>query len=180
MRTLLIPAVLALALTPFTLWAAGSETSEPPRPSETTTVCAEGLVWDIATQSCLSPENSTNDDNARLRDVRELGYAGRYAEASAVLDTMSEQGATMVLTYRGFVARKTGDLPTAEAFYQAALQADPDNLLVRSYMGQGYAEAGEIDLARAQLTQIRLRGGRGSWPEYALRTAIESGAGFGY
>lgn len=179
LRSIVLPAVFAAGL-PALAFAAGSETDTPPQPSETTTQCSAGLVWDIATQSCMSPEQSTNDDNAMLQDARELAYAGRYADASAVLDQMQDQSDTMVLTYRGFVARKTGDFDTGLAFYKAALTADPDNLLVRSYMGQGFVEAGDLTLARAELTEIRTRGGRGSWPEYSLRTAIETGAGFSY
>jgi Tfp pilus assembly protein PilF len=65
-------------------------------------------------------------------------------------------------------------------YYQAALAADPDNFLARSYMGQGHAEAGEIVLAQAQLSEIRARGGRGTWAEWSLRQAIQTGSGYNY
>jgi hypothetical protein len=41
-------------------------------------------------------------------------------------------------------------------------------------------EQGEVAAARAQLSQIRARGGRGTWPEVALRLALGSGRGFAY
>ena len=171
---------LAAIILPATAFAVGSGDSSPPTPSETTTECAEGLVFDIATQSCLSPEESTNDDSAMYLILRELAYAGRYADAARVLEGFSDQSAPEVLTYYGFVARKTGDLPGALSYYAAALEADPDNLLARSYLGQAYVEMGEVQLASAELSQIRQRGGRNSWPELALRLAIESGQGFSY
>ena len=65
-------------------------------------------------------------------------------------------------------------------FYLAALRIDPDHLLARSYMGQGMVEAGDLDGARAQLSQIRASGGRGTWPEFSLRLALDRGRGFTY
>ena len=101
---------LTLALFPMTVFAAGGETDMPPTPSEKTTECAEGQVWDKATQSCM----------------------------------------------------------------------DPDNLLARSYMGQGHVASGEMVLAQAQLTEIRMRGGRNTWAEASLVQAITTGSGTSY
>ena len=176
---LALATLAALALAPAA-FAAGSGDATPPKPSETTTVCEEGLVFDIATQTCLPPEQSTNDAQSMIETARELAYAGRLADAGRVLDLMPDQSDPWVLTYRGFLARKSGDLAAAEGYYQAALALDPDFLLARSYMGQGYVEAGRFELARAELTEIRLRGGRGSWAETSLRLALESGKGFSY
>ena len=126
---------LTLALFPISAFAAGSETPATPTPSETTTVCADGLVWDIATQSCMTPEQSTNDDSARLNDVRELAYEGQLVAALDVLRSLEDQTSPLALTYYGFVHRQLGDSARGMTFYQAALQADPDNLLAR---GEGW------------------------------------------
>ena len=173
-------ATLTLALFPMAAFAAGSDTSTPPTPSETTTVCEEGLVWDLATETCLPPEESTNEDSARLNDVRELAYEGYLQAALDVLETMENQTDTMTLTYYGFVYRSQGDMDRGMGFYQAALQADPDNILARSYMGQGYVSMGEMQLARAELSEIRKRGGRGTWAEFSLHQAIGSGVTYSY
>ena len=66
------------------------------------------------------------------------------------------------------------------AYYRAALKANPDNLLARSYMGEALAEMGKAELARAELSEIRARGGRGTWAEIALRLAIETGQSRAY
>ena len=168
-------AVLALTLVPSFAFAAGSADTAPPKPSATTQTCPEGYVFDLATKKCLTPEQSTNDDNARLNDVRELAYDGRYADALRVLDTIEDQSDDMVITYYGFATRKAGDMAGGMAFYETALAVNPDNLLTRSYMGQALVEQGQTDLALAQLTQIRMRGGRGTWAETSLATAIATG-----
>ncbi|MEM8538529.1 MAG: tetratricopeptide repeat protein, partial [Pseudomonadota bacterium] len=165
---------------PMAAMAAGGGTPTPPKPSETTTTCAEGLVWDLATQSCMTPEASTNDDSARLNDVRELAYAGQYAAALDVLDTLENPGAPLALTYYGFAHRKAGDIALGMEYYTRAIAADPDNLLARSYMGQGFVAAGDIAQAEEQLIEIRLRGGQNSWAETSLAAAITTGAGYSY
>ena len=65
-------------------------------------------------------------------------------------------------------------------YYTAALDADPNNLLARSYMGQGHVASGQMVLAQAQLTEIRMRGGRDSWAEVSLQQAINTGVGSSY
>lgn len=172
--------ILALALAPGVAMAAGGGDATPPKPSETTETCADGQVWDIATQSCMAPEDSTNDDQARLNDVRELAYAGQYAAALDVLDTLNNPQSPLALTYYGFVHRNLGDVATGMGYYTAAIRADPDNHLARSYMGQGFVLAGQMGAAQAQLTEIRMRGGRGTWAEASLATAINTGVTASY
>lgn len=171
---------LTLALFPMAAFAVGGDDATPPKPSETTTVCAEGLVWDLATQSCMTPEESTNDDSARLDDVRELAYEGYLNAALEVLETMEAQSDTMTLTYYGYVYRSQGDVDRGMAYYQAALTADPANILARSYMGQGFVTLGQTELAEAELSEIRKLGGGGTWAERALAQALRSGTTYSY
>ena len=171
---------LTLALFPAVAFAAGGGDVTPPKPSETTTTCEEGLVWDLATQSCMSPQDTTNDDSARMNDVRELAYAGHYQAALDVLDTLKNPQSALALTYYGFTHRKAGRVALGMSYYDAALAADPNNLLARSYMGQGHVASGDMVRAQAQLTEIRMRGGRDSWAETALASAISTGQGYSY
>lgn len=173
MRTLTI---LALCF-PLAAHAAGTEdtTSPPPAPA-----CDEGKVRDAETGMCTAPKDARLDDGERYDAVREYAYAADYDAAIAVLDAMSDQNADGVLTYRGFTARKMGDDAAAMRWYEAALAANPNNLLARSYMGQGLVEAGQLEAARLQLTEIRKRGGRGTWAEVSLRLSLDSGKGYNY
>ena len=148
MRALIFAAMLAL---PAAAFAAGTETNEPPKPTATTTECAEGTVWDETQGKCVAPKESRLDDDGLYRAVRELASA-----------------------------RSQGDLASGEALYRAALEVNPDNLLARSYMGQGYVTEGRVDEAYAQLVEIRSRGGADGWPAEALETAIRTGVTTSY
>ena len=112
--------------------------------------------------------------------MRELAYDAQYDRASMVLATMSDQSESRVWTYKGFIARKSGDMVKAMDFYAEALAADANNLLVRSYMGQAFVTLGDEASARLQLAEIRTRGGRNTWAEHSLKMAIRSGKTFSY
>ena len=112
--------------------------------------------------------------------VRELAYAGRYQDAQGVLLAMTDQSDDRVLTYWGFTHRKLGNLKLANAFYSQAIARNPNNILARSYMGQGFIEEGMPAQALAQWKEIRARGGAGTWAEESLRSAMETGQGFTY
>lgn len=171
--TLGVKTILAAALlSPTLALAVGSEDDTPPTPTETTETCTQGMIFDLATQTCMDPAQSTNDDNAMMDAVRELAYAGRYMDARDVLDLL-DPSQSMVQTYYGFTARKMGNTDAAMVFYARALAIDPDNNLARSYMGQGMVEAGDLFAANAQLREIRGRDGRQTWPEIALRMSID-------
>ena len=157
----------------------GVETN-PPVETETVTECEDGQVFDQESSECVAAQDEALNDAERLQAVRELAYAGKFGAAQIVLDAVTDQDHDMVHTYRGFTARKMGDMDAAMRAYGRALDINPDNILVRSYMGQAFVETGQYDLAQAQLTQIRTRGGRGTWAEISLRLAIQSGTTYNY
>jgi tetratricopeptide (TPR) repeat protein len=165
----------ALALAPQLAFAAGSEDDEPPKPTETTTECAEGEVWDEKTETCIKAEDSSLNDDQRFGAVRELAYAGRTDEAMAILATMTEGETPRVLTYQGFLLRQSGRIEEGIAAYERAIALDPTNHLARSYYGQLLVQMDEITLAKAQLVEIRAHGGVGTWAETALQNAITTG-----
>ncbi|MEP2718208.1 hypothetical protein [Pseudophaeobacter sp.] len=173
--------VLALALSlPFPAFAAGDDGWSPPKPSGTTKECRGKRVWDEAKGRCVRPKESSLNQDQLFDAVRELAYAGRNEDAQAVLSAMQDQEAARVLTYWGFTHRKLGNRTLANAYYDQAIARNPDNLLARSYMGQGFVEEGQFGLALAQWKEIRARGGAGSWPETSLRQALETGTTTSY
>jgi len=171
---------LGLCLLPGVGAAVGSLDDAPPQPTATTTKCTGGQVWDAGAGACVSPQQSRLDDDTLYRAGREFAYSGAYGHAGAALAAMADQQGDRVLTYRAFIARKTGAADESLALYEAAIAANPDNLLARSYLGQALVEVGRTDAARAQLAEIRGRGGRQTWPEIALRNALRSGVGYSY
>ncbi|MBL9047001.1 MAG: tetratricopeptide repeat protein, partial [Tabrizicola sp.] len=80
----------------------------------------------------------------------------------------------------GFLLRKTGQVEEGIAAYEEAIRLDPANLLARSYYGQLLVEMDEIQLAQAQLDEIRLHGGTGTWSERSLAMAIETGVTYNF
>jgi len=170
-----LPLLFALTTLPALAFAAGGSDESPPTPTETTTVCEEGMIWDAETSVCVAVKESRLDDTERYLAVREFAYLGEYSHALHALAAMSDQKDDRVLTYRGFIARQQGDWETGLTYYRQALAQNPDNLLARSYMGQGYVVTGDIEAAREQLAQILTRGGSGTWAHTALAQAIVSG-----
>ncbi|RMD88624.1 MAG: tetratricopeptide repeat protein [Alphaproteobacteria bacterium] len=155
----------------------------PPKTTNTSKECADGEYFDWSSKTCKKPrEQGSVDDDILYRAVRELAYAGRHESSLMLIAAMSEeaQNSDRVLTYLGFNYRKLGNVDLGLHYYRKALAINPDNILVRSYLGQYYAETGAIELARAQLSEIRRRGGRNTWAEFALRMAIDTGNGTNY
>lgn len=177
MRALLISLMVLL---PTTAFAAGSSNSSEPEETQTTNVCKHGKIWDKRKEKCVKAEKSSFNDTHRYEAVRELAYAERYEDALTVLATMSDQKESRVLTYYGFINRKTGRIEQGMEYYKQAILADPNNILVRSYMGQGYVQQGDLPKARIQLAQIRSRGGENTWSEQSLIRAINTGKGYSY
>jgi tetratricopeptide (TPR) repeat protein len=173
-------ALLISTFLPFAAMAAGTEDTEPPKATETTTVCDEGLIWDEKTETCVVPEKESLNDDQRFRAVRELAYAGRPQEALLVLAAMTEGDTDRVMTYRGFALRKSGDLEGGIAAYEAALTQNPGNILAHSYFGQLLVEMNEMDLARGHLLAIRDAGGQGTWAEASLERAIATGVTYAF
>ncbi len=171
--------IIALALV-FPVAALAVDNDAPPEPTPTTTVCTGGQVWDHDDGKCVDVEESRLDDDALYEAAREFAYAGQYEHALTALRAMENQHEDRVLTYLGFSLRKSGAPDRGMDYYRAALEANPDNLLARAYLGQAFVELGDIPRAEEQLVQIRARGGEDSWPERALMDAIETGAAFRY
>ncbi len=200
LRTLILTSALALPLAlPTAAFAAGGESESKPEKTETTQDCLKAEqwdpeikkyvrfsqpvngVWDADIKKCVRPDKTSHLDSDTLyKAVRELAYAGRYGEAIDVLDQMPDQLDDRVLTYRGFTARKLGNLEQANLYYEQALTVNPDNILARSYMGQGKVAEGDKVAAMTQLREIQARGGSGTWAEASLRNAIQSGTTYNY
>lgn len=168
-------AILMMTALPFAAFAAGSDDTSPPTPTQTSEDCKDGQIWDEKTKLCVAPETTGMNDDQRFLAVRELAYAGRPDDALRVLASMTEGKTDRVLTYLGFANRRAGRLEEGLAYYAQALAQNPNNIQARSYLGQAYVDMNEIVLASAELDQIRTRGGAGSWAEVSLAKAIATG-----
>lgn len=175
MKKLLIASAFALPFAATGAWAAGGGDEKAPSKPK----CAAGQIYDKKTKACVIAQESNLDVDSLYENVRELAYAGRYDDAQVVLAQMP-QNDDRTLTYLGFTNRKMGNTDLAMTYYTQALRVNPDNVLARSYMAQGFVEQGKIAEALAELHEIRARGGQGTWAEASLRNAIASGRTYNY
>ncbi|SMO35334.1 tetratricopeptide repeat protein [Ruegeria faecimaris] len=172
-------AIQALTFAPMVHAAGGGGGSTPPKTTNTTKKCLFGRVYDEAAGKCVKPSNTNFTQDQLYHAVRELAYDGQFKNAQGVLRVM-DQNDDRVMTYWGFTYRKMGKLELANLFYEGAINANPDNILARSYMAQGFVAEGKTDLAIAQWREIKARGGEGTWAEVSLREAIRTGLTYNY
>jgi tetratricopeptide (TPR) repeat protein len=97
-------------------------------------------------------------DEDLYQQGRNLALSGEYDWAIGVLE-LSNQKDPRVLTYIGYSHRKAGRYEEAFGYYKKALDIDPNMVLAREYLGEGYVAAGKVDLAKAQLNEIATRCG---------------------
>lgn len=167
-----------LTATAFTLllsapaFAAGSDDNEPPVKTRTTTECTDGKIFDTKTKTCVDAQESSLTDDDRYNAARELAYDGQFENALNVLAAATDQTDPRILNYKGFSHRKAGRMELGMQYYRQALDAKPDYILARSYMGQALVQQGDIAGAEEQLAEIRARGGRDTWAYASLRLAI--------
>ena len=173
MKRIILPLLIAL---PTMTFAAGGD--GPPNDTQTTKTCKNGKVWSTAKKRCVNPGYKGLDQETLYQAAREMAYNGRYDDAQNVLRAMEESDRT--LTYWGFTYRKMGQTELANAYYEKAIATNPDNILARSYMGQGFVAEGRVEDAIVQWREIKARGGEGSWAEASLREAIQTGMTYNY
>ncbi|SPH17272.1 hypothetical protein DEA8626_00788 [Defluviimonas aquaemixtae] len=171
-RTTTILAAIAAASVSSMALAAGSDSTKPPVKTQTTQECKGGKIWDKKKAKCVNPQSGALSDDDLYDAARELAYDGQYENALKVLDVAENQNDARVLNYKGFANRKAGRVEAGMAFYQAALEIDPDYILARSYMGQALIADGDILGAESQLAEIEKRGGRDTWAYAALDKAL--------
>lgn len=171
-------AFIALTAMTFTsnALAAGSDSTQPPVKTQTTKVCKKGQVWDKRRKKCLRLRSGMLSDNEVYAAARELAYDGQYDNALKVLAVADNPNDPRILNYKGFANRKAGRVAEGMAYYLAALEIDPDYVLVRSYMGQAFISSGDIKGAKAQLAEIKKRGGSDTWAYSSLSKAIDGEA----
>lgn len=152
--------------------AAGSDDSTPPIPTETSTKCKRGEIWDTKTKNCAKVKASLYGDDILYEAARELAYAGQLDRAMGLLKLAGDQRDPRILNYKGFVNRKLGNMTEAMTYYRSAIAINPDYILARSYMGQGLISLGKHSEALEQLREIKARGGRDSWAYRSLKLAM--------
>src|SRR5215212_3416121 len=124
---------------------------------------------------CVKAESGILPDDDLYEQGRLLAKSGEYDWALAVLGTVKNQNDPRVLNMTGYSNRKAGRLEIGITYYRQALAIDPNFVLAREYLGEGYVAAGRIDLAKLELNEIKNRAGAGSEEYQDLSKAITTG-----
>jgi tetratricopeptide (TPR) repeat protein len=127
-----------------------------------------------ATKKCMKAVSGIIPDSEIYSQGRLLAKQGEYDWALTVLSAVQDKNNPEVLNYMGYANRKAGHLDIALTYYAKALAINPDFILAREYLGEGYVAAGKLDLAKVQLQEIGKRGGLNSAEFADLSKAIEN------
>ncbi len=126
-------------------------------------------------KKCVKVESGILPDEDLYQQGRALAKAGHYEWALQVLAAVQNQNDPRVLNYTGYSNRKAGRLEIGITYYRKALAIDPNFVLAREYLGEGYVAAGRIDLAKLELEEIKTRAGTASEEYQDLSKAIDTG-----
>lgn len=110
-------------------------------------------------RTCVKVSAGILPDDELYVQGRELAKDGEYDWALDVLAAIANQNQPRVLNYTGYSHRKAGRLEIGITYYRKALAIDPNYVLAREYLGEGYVAAGKIELAQAELAEIGKRCG---------------------
>ncbi|MEB0045261.1 MULTISPECIES: tetratricopeptide repeat protein [unclassified Pseudomonas] len=143
------PLLLVAALASPLALASGDE-SAPAKPN-----CPKGQVWDSKSKKCVLQTSRLVPDADRTDYAYRLAKDGRYEEALALLDTLKQPNTAKALNYRGYATRKLGRTDEGIGYYLQSVKLDPQYAQVREYLGEAYVIKGRLDLAQAQLQQIK-------------------------
>lgn len=110
-------------------------------------------------KKCVKPTAGVFTDDELYEQGSALAKDGEYEWALQVLALVQNQSDPKVLNYIGYSHRKAGRIETGVSYYRKALQIDPNFVLAREYLGEGYVAAGRVDLAQLELAEIGKRCG---------------------
>jgi Flp pilus assembly protein TadD len=117
-----------------------------------TLVIGLGLAPALVPVPAFAVDNMESTDAPDLSSVRAKIKANDYAAALAELRDLAEDTQQAdVYNLLGFTLRKTGDFKTSLTYYTKALELKPDHKAAREYLGELYAETGNMKKAKEQL-----------------------------
>lgn len=136
--------------------------------------CKSGSVWSSSRCACVRSSSELEGSKERYHAALWHVRNGRFEDALTLLLPLAKDGDADVLNMLGYTYRNVGKLDTGIGYYRQALAKDPDLTLVRSYLGEGYLQKGDVVSARAELAQIAQRCGKHCQEYQRLAEAIAS------
>lgn len=166
---LALSAVIAAAAA-STAHAAGSDSS-----ASSTPTCKKGYVYSSSKKKCVKQTSEVVPDRSLKAQGWALARAGQYEAAIELFRLVAAKDDPEALNGLGFSHRKLGKVEQGIGFYARALEINPDYVLARQYLGEGYVKMGRFDLARQQLAEIGNRCGTACEEYLLLSQAIDTG-----
>ncbi len=141
----------------------------------TTPTCKRGYIYSKKKKKCVRKYSEIIPDSDLKQQGWKLAYAGDFNAAIDLFKLVTNKADPETLNGLGYSHRKLGKLQDGIAYYKQALTINPNYLLAREYLGEGYVAAGRINLAELQLAQIKNRCGTTCKEYKILAKAIVSG-----
>ncbi len=148
---------------------ANSGATKPPK-------CKSGYVYSKKKKRCVRQQSDLLERSDLVDYAWTLTYSGEHLRAIRLFQAAGINSDPRVLNGLGYSHRKLGHLVTGISYYQRALEIDPNYVLARSYLGEGYMLSGRTDLARRELAEIEARCGKQCREYVYLYQAIETGS----
>lgn len=173
-RSTAIFAILAglIIAAPTAAFAIGGGNSKP----ATKPVCKKGYVYSKKKKRCVRQSSQVVPDRSLIEQGWALAYNGKYQLAADLFHLVRNKENPEALNGLGYSHRKLGQLERGISYYKQALAIDPDYVLAREYLGEGYVKAGNIELAKFQLAEIKKRCGTACKEYRLLARAISTGS----
>jgi Flp pilus assembly protein TadD len=120
-------------------------------------LAAAGCTMLVLPPPAGAVDTTTSTDAPDLAAVRAKIKAKEWTAALADLNGMVEKGMQHADVYNllGFSLRKSGDRKSAYTYYRKALEFDPNHKGALEYLGELYAETGEIAKAREHVVKLK-------------------------
>ncbi len=143
--------------------------------SSSTPTCKSGWVYSASKKKCVKQTSEVVPDKSLKAQGWALARAGQYENAVDLFHMVADKRDPEALNGLGYTHRKMGQVEKGIAFYQEALDINPNYILAREYLGEGYVKLGKLDLARKQLAEIGTRCGTACEEYLLLAQAIDTG-----
>ena len=162
MTTFVFKTAGLLVASGFAAMLAGSPLLAEQRVSKDTgpssAACDAYAKGSAAWTGCVGTASAAMADDELFYAGYWLAKNGQYEQALGYLNRAQKKD-ERVLTYIGYATRKLGRVDEALPFYAKALEANPNYVVARAYLGEAFLSKGQADKASGELNEIAQRCG---------------------
>lgn len=142
--------------------------------------CKRGFIYSSKKRKCVRKFSELFQDSDLKVQGWTLAYAGKYQAAIDMFNMVVDKKDEEALNGLGYSHRKSGQFEKGIGYYKLALTINPNYVLAREYLGEGFVAKGRIDLAKNQLNEIKNRCGTSCIEYVKLAQVIKTGSAFNW